>query len=95
MREELKYDSGYEKRQKAFHRNDNHISAKELWDAWLKSEVHNWTVEQTTEWLTASVGLPQYIPNFLQNKVTGIHLPRLVIPIFLIFFIMKIFLGWQ
>ncbi|XP_045479381.1 stromal interaction molecule homolog isoform X2 [Harmonia axyridis] len=79
LREELKYDSGYEKRQKAFHRNDNHISAKELWDAWLKSEVHNWTVEQTTEWLTASVGLPQYIPNFIQNKVTGIHLPRMAV----------------
>ncbi|XP_044748294.1 stromal interaction molecule homolog isoform X2 [Coccinella septempunctata] len=79
LREELKYDSGYEKRQKAFHRNDNHISAKELWDAWLKSEVHNWTVEQTTEWLTSSVGLPQYILNFVQNKVTGIHLPRMAV----------------
>ncbi|KAK9876691.1 hypothetical protein WA026_014070 [Henosepilachna vigintioctopunctata] len=79
LREELKYDSGYEKRQKAFHRNDNHISPKELWDTWLKSEVHNWTIEHTTEWLSVSVGLPQYIPNFIQNRVTGIHLPRMAV----------------
>lgn len=40
LREELKYDSGYEKRQKAFHFNDDmHISVKELWEAWLRSEV--------------------------------------------------------
>lgn len=40
LREELKYESGYEKRHKAFHHNDDlHISVKELWDAWLRSEV--------------------------------------------------------
>lgn len=40
LREELKYDSGYEKRHKAFHYNDDmHISVKELWEAWLRSEV--------------------------------------------------------
>ncbi|KAL9695668.1 hypothetical protein quinque_014953 [Culex quinquefasciatus] len=45
LREELKYDSGYEKRHKAFHFNDDmHISVKRLWEAWLRSEVHNWTV---------------------------------------------------
>ncbi|XP_071452395.1 stromal interaction molecule homolog isoform X2 [Hetaerina americana] len=80
LREELKYEQGYEKRQKAFHRNDDmHISVKELWDAWLRSEVHNWTVEQTTEWLATNVELPQYIPNFVKNHVTGASLPRLAV----------------
>ncbi|EFA02431.1 stromal interaction molecule homolog isoform X2 [Tribolium castaneum] len=78
LREELQYDSGYERRQKAFHRNDDmHISVKELWEAWLKSEVHNWTVEQTTDWLVSSVDLPQYVPSFISHKVTGANLPRL------------------
>lgn len=36
----MQYDSGYEKRQRAFHHNDDmHISVKELWEAWLRSEV--------------------------------------------------------
>lgn len=42
LREELKYDSGYEKRHKTFHYNDDtQISVKELWEAWLRSEVSN------------------------------------------------------
>lgn len=41
LREELKYDSGYEKRHKTFHYNDDtQISVKELWEAWLRSEVN-------------------------------------------------------
>ncbi|EDW40012.1 GL16223 [Drosophila persimilis] len=77
LREELKYDSGYEKRQKAFHFNDDmHISVKELWEAWLRSEVHNWTIEQTTDWLAQSVQLPQYVDLFKLHKVTGASLPR-------------------
>nr|XP_049461751.1 stromal interaction molecule homolog isoform X4 [Anopheles coluzzii] len=80
LREELKYDSGYEKRHKAFHFNDDmHISVKELWEAWLRSEVHNWTVDQTTEWLAQSVQLPQYVPLFRLHKVTGKVLPRLAV----------------
>lgn len=40
LREELKYDSGYEKRHKSFHYNDDtQISVKELWESWLRSEV--------------------------------------------------------
>lgn len=78
LREELKYEDGAERRQRAFHKNDDmHISVKELWEAWLRSEVHNWTVEQTTEWLTSSVELPQYVPVFIVNRVTGASLPRL------------------
>jgi len=38
--------------------------------------VHNWTVEQTTEWLAQSVQLPQYVELFKQHKVTGATLPR-------------------
>ncbi|XP_055709360.1 stromal interaction molecule homolog isoform X2 [Phlebotomus papatasi] len=80
LREELKYDSGYEKRHRAFHYNDDmHISVKELWEAWLRSEVHNWTVEQTTEWLAQSVQLPQYVELFKQHKVAGATLPRLAV----------------
>lgn len=42
LREELKYEKGAEKRQKAFHQNDDmYISVKDLWDAWVKSEVSN------------------------------------------------------
>ncbi|KAI4463884.1 stromal interaction molecule [Holotrichia oblita] len=53
LRQDLKIDSGYEKRQQVFHQNDDmHISVRELWEAWLRSEVHNWTIEQTVEWLT-------------------------------------------
>ncbi|KAJ8933378.1 hypothetical protein NQ318_018447, partial [Aromia moschata] len=73
-------DDDMKKRQRNFHRNDDmHISVKELWEAWLKSEVHNWTVEQTTDWLKTCVELPQYIPNFLQYKVAGANLPRLAV----------------
>ncbi|CAH2055734.1 unnamed protein product, partial [Iphiclides podalirius] len=80
LREELQYDSGYEKRQRAFHHNDDmHISVKELWEAWLRSEVHNWTTEQTVEWLSQSVDLPQYRSLFLQHRVTGATLPRLAV----------------
>ncbi|XP_060530320.1 stromal interaction molecule homolog [Cylas formicarius] len=80
LKAELKYDSGAEKRQRAFHRNnDMHISVKELWESWLKSEVHNWTVAQTTEWLISNVHLPQYAPNFMLHKVTGANLPRLAV----------------
>lgn len=78
LREELKYENGAEKRQRAFHHNDDmHISVKELWEAWVKSEVHNWTVEQTADWLATNVELPQYVPSFIIKRVTGAHLPRL------------------
>lgn len=56
-----------------------HISVKELWEAWLKSEVHNWTQEQTTEWLAQSVQLPQYVNLFKKHKITGRVLPRLAV----------------
>ncbi|XP_011348867.1 stromal interaction molecule homolog isoform X2 [Ooceraea biroi] len=80
LREELQYEAGYERRQRAFHHNDDmHISVRELWEAWLRSEVHNWTIEQTSEWLTFNVELPQYVPTFIQHRVTGATLPRLAV----------------
>ncbi|XP_015517565.1 stromal interaction molecule homolog isoform X1 [Neodiprion lecontei] len=80
LREELQYEAGYERRQRAFHHNDDmHISVRELWEAWLRSEVHNWTIEQTSEWLTSNVDLPQYVPTFIQHRVTGATLPRLAV----------------
>jgi len=80
LREELQYENGAEKRQRVFHRGDDmHISVKEPWEAWVRSEVHNWTVEQTTEWLSSTVELPQYVPLFIMHRVTGATLPRLAV----------------
>lgn len=56
-----------------------HISVKELWEAWLKSEVHNWTLDMTCEWLIQSVQLPQYVNLFKKHKITGRVLPRLAV----------------
>jgi len=71
------YEKDYEKRQKAFHRNnDNQISVKELWEAWVRSEVHNWTVDETVEWLSSFVSLPQYDKKFIMLAVNGTFLPR-------------------
>ena len=49
-----------QERQKSFHKKDSEITVKDLWNTWWKSEVHNWTVEVTIEWLTNSCDLPQY-----------------------------------
>lgn len=77
LREELKYDRDYEKRQENFHRNnDNQVSVRELWETWVRSEVHNWTVEQTAEWIGVFVGLPQYQDKFNQLVINGTYLPR-------------------
>ena len=63
---------------KKLHRDDdNHISVRELWESWVRSEVHNWTVSETVDWLTVFVGLPQYSRNFLENSLNGSFLPRL------------------
>nr|CAD7268727.1 unnamed protein product [Timema shepardi] len=44
LREELKYEQGYERRQRAFHFNDDmHISVRELWEAWIRSEVSRYS----------------------------------------------------
>lgn len=38
--------------------------------------VHNWTMEDTVQWLKDSVELPQYEKNFRDFRVTGNTLPR-------------------
>ena len=77
LREELNYQHGNERRQKAFHRdNDMHVSVSELWHIWSRSEVHNWTVEQTVDWLKNFVQLPQYAAQFQLLNVNGANLPR-------------------
>lgn len=77
LREELHYVHGHERRQKAFHPNDDmHISVSELWHIWIRSEVHNWTVDQTLDWLKNFVQLPQYASHFQQHNINGAQLPR-------------------
>ncbi|XP_054709548.1 stromal interaction molecule homolog [Uloborus diversus] len=78
LRDELNYASGYE-RQKIFHKNDKHISVDELWSTWKTSEVHNWTVQETIQWLLTYVDLPQYTKNFEENSVDGTSLPRMAV----------------
>uniref|UniRef100_G3Q6J9 Stromal interaction molecule 2 n=1 Tax=Gasterosteus aculeatus aculeatus TaxID=481459 RepID=G3Q6J9_GASAC len=59
------------------HREDQHITVEELWKGWKASEVHNWTVEDSVQWLKESVELPQYEKNFRDFRVTGNTLPRM------------------
>ncbi|XP_030609564.1 stromal interaction molecule 2 isoform X2 [Archocentrus centrarchus] len=59
------------------HREDQHITVEELWRGWKTSEVHNWTMEDTVQWLKESVELPQYEKNFRDFRVTGNTLPRI------------------
>ncbi|KAG8192783.1 hypothetical protein JTE90_019101 [Oedothorax gibbosus] len=78
LRDELQYENGrHKERHKEFHGNDKYINVDELWQAWKISEVHNWTVEQTVEWLINQVDLPQYEHNFRNNGVNGASLPLL------------------
>ncbi|XP_076016117.1 stromal interaction molecule 2 isoform X2 [Genypterus blacodes] len=59
------------------HREDQHITVEELWRGWKTSEVHNWTTDNTVQWLTESVELPQYERNFRDFRITGNSLPRI------------------
>uniref|UniRef100_UPI0037E8883B stromal interaction molecule 2 isoform X2 n=1 Tax=Semicossyphus pulcher TaxID=241346 RepID=UPI0037E8883B len=59
------------------HHEDQHITVEELWKGWKTSEVHNWTVEDSVQWLKESVELPQYEKNFRDFRVTGNTLPRM------------------
>lgn len=38
--------------------------------------VHNWTQEDTLQWLSDFVELPQYEKNFRDSNVNGTTLPR-------------------
>ncbi|CAL8126025.1 unnamed protein product [Orchesella dallaii] len=82
LREELHYsEDNYERRQENMYRNDDNddkqVSVKELWDAWVKSEVHNWTVDEVAEWISAIVDLPHYQEKIKELKLNGTFLPRI------------------
>jgi len=69
------YD-GDGRREKLFHKKDAEITVPDLWLTWVKGEVHNWTVEQTVDWLRNNVDLPQYSEIFIKEGVDGRKLPR-------------------
>lgn len=71
---DLKFD-GDGRREKIFHKKDDEITVADLWQTWAKSEVYNWTAEQTADWLVYSVDLPQYVQVFLDKNVNGAKLP--------------------
>lgn len=77
LREELQYNKGHEKRHTDFHKNndDTRVSVTELWTKWVNSQVRNWTVQQTADWVALSVELPQYREKFMKLKINGSYLP--------------------
>ncbi|XP_067893219.1 stromal interaction molecule 2 isoform X2 [Heterodontus francisci] len=62
-----------------FHKEDKHITVRDLWDHWKNSKVYNWTVDETTDWLIYFVELPQYAKVFRENNIRGVGLPRLAV----------------
>ncbi|XP_061189084.1 stromal interaction molecule 1-like isoform X3 [Saccostrea echinata] len=79
MRDELQYKDGSNERLSIFHGNDKLISVEDLWHAWKKSQVYNWTIEEVTEWLSKHVELGQYVSTFQQAKIDGTMLPSIAI----------------
>ena len=77
LRDELQYENAGD-RHRNFHGNDKHISVDELWRQWIVSAVHNWSVDETCDWLSTSLELPEYIEIFQQKQINGTALPRLV-----------------
>ena len=66
-------------RQKSFHKKDSEITVKDLWNTWWQSEVHNWTVDGTVDWLIKNCELPQYAEHFKKHQVTGTKLPLIAV----------------
>lgn len=62
-----------------FHKEDKYITVRDLWSHWKSSQVHNWTMDETLDWLIYFVELPQYVKNFQENKIQGTDLPRLAV----------------
>ncbi|XP_078324636.1 stromal interaction molecule homolog isoform X2 [Crassostrea virginica] len=79
MRDELQYKDGSNERLSIFHGNDKLISVEDLWRAWRKSQVYNWTVEEVTNWLERHVELGQYVTTFKLAKIDGTMLPSIAI----------------
>ncbi|KAM8938961.1 stromal interaction molecule 2 [Pelodytes ibericus] len=85
LREDMKYKDASHKHNH-LHREDKHITVEDLWKTWKTSEVHNWTEEETLQWLLEFVELPQYEKNFREHSVKGTTLPRIAVnePAFMI-----------
>ncbi|XP_006027562.2 stromal interaction molecule 2 isoform X2 [Alligator sinensis] len=85
IREDMKYKDATNKHSH-LHREDKHITVEDLWKRWKTSEVHNWTQEETLQWLIDFVELPQYEKNFRDSNVKGTTLPRIAVnePAFMI-----------
>ena len=49
----------------------------DLWLTWTHSEVYNWTTQQTVDWLSNNLDLPQYGEVFLNENINGTKLPLL------------------
>ncbi|VDK38700.1 unnamed protein product [Taenia asiatica] len=64
--------------QRDLSQEDGIISLLDLWVAWRKNPAHNWTVAETVRWVSEHVELPEYGDLFLQYKVDGESIPRLV-----------------
>uniref|UniRef100_A0A6I8NYU1 Stromal interaction molecule 2 n=1 Tax=Ornithorhynchus anatinus TaxID=9258 RepID=A0A6I8NYU1_ORNAN len=78
LREDMKYKDATNKHSH-LHREDKHITVEDLWKRWKTSEVHNWTLEDTLQWLIEFVELPQYEKTFRDNNVKGTTLPRIAV----------------
>ncbi|XP_028599580.2 stromal interaction molecule 2 [Podarcis muralis] len=78
IREDMKYKDASNKHNH-LHREDKHITVEDLWKRWKTSEVHNWTQEETLQWLVEFVELPQYEKTFRENNVKGTTLPRIAV----------------
>ncbi|KAG9479646.1 hypothetical protein GDO78_011592 [Eleutherodactylus coqui] len=85
LREDMNYKDASHKHNH-LHREDKHITVEDLWKRWKTSEVHNWTEEETLQWLFEFVELPQYERTFRENTVKGTTLPRIAVnePAFMI-----------
>ncbi|XP_040274944.1 stromal interaction molecule 2 isoform X2 [Bufo bufo] len=85
LREDMNYKDASHKHNH-LHREDKHITVEDLWKRWKTSEVHNWTEEETLQWLFEFVELPQYEKTFRENSVKGTTLPRIAVnePAFMI-----------
>ncbi|XP_045205289.2 stromal interaction molecule homolog isoform X2 [Mercenaria mercenaria] len=78
FRDELQNTDGFE-RQSIFHGHDDKISVADLWNAWKRSTVYNWTVDDVVEWLIWSVDLPQYGQLLKDKHINGSYLPRVAV----------------
>uniref|UniRef100_A0A8C3CUQ2 Stromal interaction molecule 2 n=1 Tax=Cairina moschata TaxID=8855 RepID=A0A8C3CUQ2_CAIMO len=78
LREDMQYKDASNKHSH-LHREDKHITIEDLWRRWKTSEVHNWTQEDTLQWLSEFVELPQYEKNFRDSNVNGTTLPRIAV----------------